>query len=567
MGGSKVLQSGQGLLGMGLMRNAADLAIIIQGYEEKLIQINGLVEAGNTDAQILQSTTIVTINSLKILYRAKATDEINLLIGNNAEDFEYFDATGLSYTRLKEIYEHVLGTDGNSGCKNDEDSDAELACLVPLTAPTSFAEIDEAVKQRIILEVTAIMVSHGLSYNASDAAIADLISQSNAQQLYDGASNSTLGVPFKYNRQSAALYAKTTSQNNFRLFGNGGFPQGDEDISAVEGLIARDGIRNYSASLNHTPLGTGSSIFISECIFAGGMPMTVRPNIEPDTINCTSEDLNGFEDGTNYNNSGWRFCSSQHTATQAWKNHQGIFGYYTNSTKGLGGQRIGTIFRDDIKDVIYQTPDSLTFDPGNLKEDQGANYELARDTLIARLNNAPLNALAAGDYIYIDVDGGDNHGFFVVGWGPLLGTKDGITYALSNQLSPQRASLDSSHVIPYVADFCFGYKTQSQFEALRATGEGERDSIAIDDRVGWLQDPRPRPFYSTRALIIDTPDFADNFLADQLPLLRTIHYPIDETNPDSAPLVTAYQEFTCNQWDFYKLPDLPHIPYVRLFRG
>lgn len=86
-------------------------------------------------------------------------------------------------------------------------------------------------------------------------------------------------------------------------------------------------------------------------------------------------------------------------------------------------------------------------------------------------------------------------------------------------------NLDASHVIPYVADFCFGTK-----DAVTDS----RDSEDEDDRTGWLQDPRPRPFYSTSVLIKG----AGNLLGDQVDYLRKIHYP-----ESTDPLDVAYQEF------------------------
>jgi hypothetical protein len=136
----------------------------------------------------------------------------------------------------------------------------------------------------------------------------------------------------------------------------------------------------------------------------------------------------------------------------------------------------------------------------------------------------------------------------VVGWGPLLGTLQGINYALANTLSISRTALDQTHVIPYVADFRFGTKDNPE--------QGTLDSQNQDDRTGWLQDPRPRPFYSTHVRIVD----GNNLLADQINYLKRIHYPTV-----SDPVIVAYQEFNFNQWNFYKIPDTASIPYGRIF--
>ena len=55
-----------------------------------------------------------------------------------------------------------------------------------------------------------------------------------------------------------------------------------------------------------------------------------------------------------------------------------------------------------------------------------------------------------GDYIYVSLEGYDDHGFLVVGWGPVLDTLEALNY---DELSQTRSETDT---IPYVADFCFG---------------------------------------------------------------------------------------------------------------
>jgi len=346
-------------------------------------------------------------------------------------------------------------------------------------------------------------------------------------------------ITVTYDRAAAAQRAIDLSRANFRAFLDGGFPENKADVAAVVGKVDRNSPHDYSAYLTHRPLGTGSAIFISECIFAGGMPMTVRPNTNPKNFDCDSTDLEFYQGG--FDDNGWRICPNQQSATNTWKNHEGIKVYFAADTVGLGGQRLDPqLIRDDIVNVVHQGPDA---NAGQLTED-----ETAHNNLINKINDPTknLNTLKAGDYIFIDVSGGDSHGFMVVGWGPLLGTQDGIEYARTTPLSIERASLDSSHVIPYIADFCFGTKDAPT---------DQYDSENEDDRTGWLQDPRPRPFYSTQVFIIgDT-----NLRQDQVNYLRKIRYP----NPTD--LVIAHQRFAHLQWDFYKIPDTVTIPYGRIF--
>lgn len=84
------------------------------------------------------------------------------------------------------------------------------------------------------------------------------------------------------------------------------------------------------------------------------------------------------------------------------------------------------------------------------------------------------------------------------------------------------------------------------------------DSANADDRTGWLQDPRARPFYTTRVLIAgDT-----NLRSDQVNFLRKIHYP-----SPSDPVIVAYQPFNADQWSFYQMPDTAAIPHNRIYYG
>jgi hypothetical protein len=320
----------------------------------------------------------------------------------------------------------------------------------------------------------------------------------------------------------------------------------------VRGKIEVGGRYDYSDYLTHHAFvdipdpnvspGTGSAIFISECILAGGIPMTVRPEADPTIPDCSSADLNDYAGG--YQLNGWRVCPTDQAATNTWKNHQGILSYFFAPSVGLGGERLtSTITLDDIQYVVYQGLGTIS--PGNLAVEL-SQYTEARDALINKLNSAPLNTVQAGDYVYIDNpdNDADNHGFMVVGWGPLLGTQDAIAHANTNALSISRNP--PTNIVPYVADFCFG--------TTEAPRPNSLDSANGDDRTGWLQDPRPRPFYSTHV------NMKDNLTTDQMSLLKKIHYPTTATPP-----IPIYQQFDLNEWVFYKMPDQVTIPYNRIF--
>jgi len=357
---------------------------------------------------------------------------------------------------------------------------------------------------------------------------------------------------FVYNRFDAAEFAKELSTRNFQEFdgdeNDTGFPQLYVDVGDVEGKVDRLSSRDYSGSLNHRPGGTGSSIFISECILAGEMPMTVDLNADPTESDCPPQPTEppfGI-----YTQFGWRVC--ENTATTPWRNHVELIAYYTSNLGGLGGEHLANINADDILNVIYQSGASA----GQLKD----NTE-AEDTLTTLISEK-LSSLQAGDYVYVEPSSGDTHGFLMVGWGPLLGVLDGIQYTLNNELSLYYQQSASNHVIPYVADFNFG----TQNSAIVGTpSDPSRDSDDADERTGWLQDPRPRPFYATRVLMSD---LETTLRPDQTALLRTIFLPALTQAPQGGETkVIAYQEFNAPSWQFYSLPDHAIIPQSRIYTG
>ncbi|GEM_PF-2501121 len=357
---------------------------------------------------------------------------------------------------------------------------------------------------------------------------------------------------FIYNRTSSAQFAIDLSVRNFQTFdindNNTGFPQLSTDVTHVEGKVDRLSSRDYSGSLNHRPGGTGSSIYISECILAGGIPMTVDLNADPTENDCPPQPTTppfGI-----YTQFGWRICDN--TATSPWRNHVELISYYTNDSGGLGGEQLSNINADDIVDVIYQSGAQA----GQLKDNADAE-----DTLTTLISEK-LSSLQAGDYVYVEPLSGDTHGFLMVGWGPLYGVLDGIDYALNNPLSLYYKELKSNHVIPYVADFSFGTKNS----AITGTPSGpSRDSDNSDERTGWLQDPRPRPFYTTRVLMSN---LETTLRSDQTALLRTIFLPALTQIPQGGETkVIAHQEFNAPSWQFYRLPDHAVIPQSRIYTG
>lgn len=361
-------------------------------------------------------------------------------------------------------------------------------------------------------------------------------------------------VTFTYRRRAAAAEAIRLTTKNFKPYveDEEGFPEDYTDVAEVVGRIEVGGVRDYFQSLKHKRgHGTGSAIFISECIFAGGMPMINRAD-RVGEANCDNTDTDGHPSGGAYTLNSWRYCANDQSASLAWKSHPALRDYFTNDPNGLGGELLDSVTRSEIVDLIHQSPtSSAPNDPaGTLKS--GTEFDEAVEDLTTTFNTGALSTLQGGDYVLVDPAEGEDHGFLVVGWGPILGVRDGIEYAVSNQLSLYRAELNPDHVVPYVADFNFGTVDQGDLDP----DAWPRDSENADDRTGWYQDPRPRPFYASVVEIIGS----DNLLADQLGLLRIVHY-VQPTDP----LVIAYQGFNALQWNFYKLPDSITIPQNRIY--
>lgn len=361
-------------------------------------------------------------------------------------------------------------------------------------------------------------------------------------------------VTFTYRRRAAAAEAIRLTTKNFKPYveDEEGFPEDYTDVAEVVGRIEVGGVRDYFQSLKHKRgHGTGSAIFISECIFAGGMPMINRAD-RVGEANCDNTDTDGHPSGGAYTLNSWRYCANDQSASLAWKWHAALRDYFTNDPNGLGGELLDSVTRSEIVDLIHQSPtSSAPNDPaGTLKS--GTEFDEAVEDLTTTFNTGALSTLQGGDYVLVDPAEGEDHGFLVVGWGPILGVRDGIEYAVSNQLSLYRAELNPDHVVPYVADFNFGTVDQGDLDP----DAWPRDSENADDRTGWYQDTRPRPFYASVVEIIGS----DNLLADQLGLLRIVHY-VQPTDP----LVIAYQGFNALQWNFYKLPDSITIPQNRIY--
>jgi hypothetical protein len=337
---------------------------------------------------------------------------------------------------------------------------------------------------------------------------------------------------YQYNREEIGTHVSQFSGENFH-----NFPQ--DSASSVVGYIDADtsrARRDYSSVLFHdTPdpnnPRTGSAVFISEMIHYGGIPMSIDDGDDPDAPDCTTTDQTT---GGTYDVRGWRYCPPETSSTKNWKHHPSIITYFDSLP---GGDLIGTVTTSEIEGVIWTTEvngfaasGTLKGDPDDPNDPNAGNFANIRNKFAPSGN---LASVSVGDYLYIV-----SHGFVVAGWGPFLGTIDGISYALDNNLATTRSN---DYPIPYVADFCYG-------------------TDGTPDGTGWLQDPRPRPFYAAATRV-----FESWLRSDQIAYLKKRIVPGLSTEP-----ISVYDNFVAENgnWHFYKIPDsiaLSILPLNRLY--
>jgi hypothetical protein len=444
----------------------------------------------------------------------------------------------------------------NGGCGPDYTLDC-LTLLFENSQNAITPIINIALKERIIAEARDKVA---FDYNGRDVYGNALpINIDNTDIAWDDVSVTARAlfeaVPFQYNRVFAANCAINTSRNNFEnLFPYGSASLNDCNITGfdvpngVGSDVTYSFLRHVGANAQQCQQSTGSAVFISESIFRGGeLPMF---SVSADNFVCgTAADTD------------WLICKSSPTATNfeatySWRDHFGIIQYFTGiqptvvptlspqipigspppSTDGL--QSYMYFFRSGENGVWRE----------NLAQD-GQNY------LYTIFRSGDLALLETGDYIFHYLGANiSSHGFIIVGWGDAVEVDVGLN---ANQENTQPISLvrprdaithAPQNSIPYVADFAYGYS---------------------DGYVGWLQDPRPRPFYASLAEMSNDPNqlqsiaarlgFAQNFQQGYLGRLQENAYRRfatgeDPNNPQRIP----------SGWLFFHFPTIRHMPFTQL---
>jgi hypothetical protein len=349
-------------------------------------------------------------------------------------------------------------------------------------------------------------------------------------------------LTFWYNRRRAAQYAIEQSRSNFEQFPSD-YPLNGSDTrlslgspDTFHGSVGSE--RNYSRILDHRPGRTGSSIFVSESIFAGGLPMT----IDADDVGAPSEAGTCCDDedacpgapidviGT-LTEKGWRYCSavrnnwSYGSAKPNWRDHNGIKLYFANDSSYF---TIDASFGGAVES-------SVNFDNRRGSNKAGTLEVGGQATLSALFDGVDVRV---GDYIFVELtDGGQtsDHGFIIVGWGPV---PDNLLSALDFTPSFHRSASNS---IPYVADFNFGVASSNPTQL----------------NTGWLQDPRPRPFYASAVEIYADQLTANGYTSAQLDKFRDGFFQPFLANPNSPR--------NRPNWRFYRIPDTQMVPLNRIY--
>jgi len=341
-------------------------------------------------------------------------------------------------------------------------------------------------------------------------------------------------ISFPYDRKAAANYAIEHSYQNATFVGTDKYPSrtGHVTLQLTNnlGLPVPFANFNYSSTFAQ-PHATGSALFISETLWAGGFPMTVH---YADDV----PDNNGMLSNSDCNpvsvaNMGWRICSSLQLASNPWDNHEELFDYYTTwqggtlgnnllSSKGVrfnfpgispisksslyifggrGPQNPDAITDSDLHDYI---PDLRSGVIAAGQENALSNY--VATTMLGCCDNPPLQQ---GDYIYLDIPTG-SHGALVIGWQEALSCPLVITPP-----QPQHAT---------IVNFASSYQ--------KAIDGG------IVNPVPWIADfaelyyPTPRPFYCTPYLAPGTPNwfYAHNWWFFSMPgsLTNSLTIPTSE---------------------------------------
>lgn len=366
-------------------------------------------------------------------------------------------------------------------------------------------------------------------------------------------------VTFPYDRESAVRFAIVqANQNNASAVGT---HQVTQAVSAFPSTnFTYSGVNNDTQAVGNT----GSSVFISEVLWVGGLPATWS---FLDAWNKVSE----CNDNGLGNYKGWRYCPSDISngdGSEVWTLHEEIVGYYianplhqtgyvtifTDVDMQINGTRQslvliqsdnGTLDYDKMGDLVFDTIENSNdpffevqdiqnyFSPSDARLIQGDINEASRSDFYTSWISVVLPSVKSGDYIYInsfDPDiPSDTHGFVVVGWGPLVDCKDAISANFSFSTENNGNGAEYMNTIFPDISTAYGFdSTKNTFGSIPYVVDfsGNRSD-------GRRQTPKPRPFFCSA--------YNDPTTVGQENLFSSEH-----------------------EWYFFRLPDVITLPPTRI---
>jgi hypothetical protein len=318
-------------------------------------------------------------------------------------------------------------------------------------------------------------------------------------------------LTFPYDRQAAANYAIEHSYQNDGLADPLIGQRVSRRLVNNQSGIAIPFADFYYSYLSGSEGRTGSAVFVSEAIWAGGLPMTVG---SPDSCSNAQQ----------FTESGWRYCDLNQGGSNSWDFHQAIISYYTvdqapseniinnilvemgfPNNKGTrinfpgrpmteltdaiwGGRELP--FSDDRSDLFLFIP---SLEDGRVEDINGLGVFVATH----------LSTVKMGDYAWIDPLSQSTHGLIVVGWGPIEDCS--LSHSTRRRIQDFQVAYDASmpNLVPYVADFT------------------------------RVQSPTSRPFYCTRYFEVNQANFTRHNwrfyrLSDQITLSLSKIYVDDQ---------------------------------------
>lgn len=561
------------------MTTSTDIEVLIARTQVLLLLLDTLIASGRPQAaqRVLYEAAryylqVLLIDLTNTRDWLKAVENIQSVIGN--QEFTGINAEGEQYS-----LERVQAIDDALQICQLQD----LACLVATAA--AYPEVSTALKVRIIeavrLRLAATLVDFDYdgrdeSGNALPLMLLDISFPWDnplitAQNLFNQ-------IPFQYNRIEAATYAIQTSRDNFE---GSYFPYDSATIATngnVEQIVPTPpfevgaGLIYNTLAHRRDQQSTGSAYFISEALFFGGhLPMYAQDGDEFDCGDPLS--LNPPLSSNNGQPLGWLTCcavsGSNLNATDAWRSHPRLVAYFvsTHDVSPIDGEACDDVSlqvcdNPNLDTVGYQdngVPQTLLdsymrFNPGlNNMGYWREGHEIDGPQYLYKLfRKGRLAKLETGDYVYIG-----EHGFLIVGWGeavdgPLrLNAIEEIEFNLTRPRDAlTHLPLDT---IPYIADFAYGY-----------------DSVSA--RIGWLQDVRPRPFYTSHVL------FSDNQLLQQRQRLSSNTFDVSQETDFQSQYLDRFQNrsyypfsqgdvFSRVNWSFLALPNIIRIPFSEIYQG